>query len=201
MSSRLSPSVGTTSRERREVAEGGVAEEGRETVAEDAFGDDLVPVDVRAERRLRVVDVEQAEPLEPDPRVELAERLLERARVGDVDSRGPPVAGVEADAEPRVRVERVEEGGELRHRAADRAARAGGVLEAEPEPVRRQLEQVAERGRDRSRPPPRSRSRGASRRGRRRRRRRSRVRSPSSRRARRTTCARISASRLARLTR
>ncbi len=55
------------------------------------------------------------------------------------------MTGVEADAQARVAVERVAESGELRDRAADRATRAGGVLEAEPELVGRQLEKVAKR--------------------------------------------------------
>ena len=70
------------------------------------------------------------------------------AGVGDVDARRVPVAGVEAEPEPRVMVERVVDRGELVGRAADRAAGAGRVLHQQPEVVGRQLEQLAERGND-----------------------------------------------------
>ena len=55
-----------------------MAEEGREPVADEAVGHELVPVAVRAERRLRVVHVQDAEPVEPDARVEIVERVVER---------------------------------------------------------------------------------------------------------------------------
>ena len=45
-------------------------------------------------------------------------------------------------------VERIAENRELGHRAADRAACAGGVLHTEPEVVGGQLEELAERRRD-----------------------------------------------------
>jgi hypothetical protein len=119
-----------------------VAEEGGEAVPEDAAGDDVVAVAVGAERCLRVVHVQHPHALQPDACVEIAERRRERLHPGDVDARCPPVAGVEADAEPRVGVEHVEERGELGHGAADRAARPGRVLEAEPQLVGRELEEL-----------------------------------------------------------
>ena len=64
------------SRAPRQLAERRVAEERREPVAEDAVGDDLVAVTVRPERRLRVVHMEEPEPLEPDALVELVEGFL-----------------------------------------------------------------------------------------------------------------------------
>ena len=77
--------------------------------------------------------------------VDVRERLRRPRRVGDVDAGDEPVARVEADAEPRVAVEGVDEGGELVDRAAHRPSRAGGVLEDEPESLVRELEQLAER--------------------------------------------------------
>ena len=53
------------------------------------------------------------------------------------------MARVHANSEPRVPVQRVAERGELRNRAADGAARTRGVLEAEPEIVGRELEELA----------------------------------------------------------
>ena len=107
-------------------------EEGAEALAELALEHVRVPVAVRAERRRRVVDVQRAQPVEPDPVVDLGERRRHGVRIADVDSRDVEVAGVEADAEPRVAVERVDERRELVDRAADRAAGAGRVLEQEP---------------------------------------------------------------------
>ncbi len=48
--------------------------------------DELVPVAIRAERRLGVVDVQDADPVEPDTRVEVCECSVESVRVRDVDS-------------------------------------------------------------------------------------------------------------------
>ncbi len=86
-------------------------------------------VEVRPERRRRVVDVQAAQPVEPDAAVELGNRRVERRGVGDIDARGPPVAGVEADTESRVTVDGVDERGELVERAADRATGARAVLQ------------------------------------------------------------------------
>ena len=57
------------------------------------------------------------------------------------------MARVEADPEPGVAVEPVEERDELVERAADRPARAGGVLHQEPR-CRAALEDLAHRGAD-----------------------------------------------------
>ena len=125
-----------------------MAEEGCEPVADEALADELVAIAIRAERCLRVVHVEDAEAVEPDRGVELLERGVERGGIGHVDAGGPPVAGVETDAEPRVAIRRVRERGELGDRPADRPACTGGVLHAEPEVVGRQLEELAKRGLD-----------------------------------------------------
>ena len=76
-------------------------------------------------------------------RVDLVQCVVEHLGIGDVDARCPPVTGVEADAQPPMPVERVAESSELTDGATDRSAGARGVLEAEPEVVGRQLEQVA----------------------------------------------------------
>ena len=89
---------------------------------------------------LGVVDVEALEPIQADAAVELAERRVQGDLVGDVDTGHPPVARVQADPEARMPVEAVEDRRELVDRPADRAARAGRVLEHEPEPVVGQLE-------------------------------------------------------------
>ncbi len=49
-----------------------MSEEGREAVPEEAPRDNVVAVAVRAERCLRVVDMEDSKALEADARVELA---------------------------------------------------------------------------------------------------------------------------------
>ena len=79
-------------RDRRKAGEGGVAEEGREPVADEPPADELVAVAVRAERRLRVVHVQDAEPIEPDARVEIGERVVERGR-GRRRRRRTPTSG------------------------------------------------------------------------------------------------------------
>ena len=121
-----------------------MGEERRHPVTDLPRAERGVAIAVRAEGCVRIVDVETAQPIEPDRVVELAECRVERDGIGDVDAGDPPVARVEADPEPRVPLEGVEDRRQLGDRAAHRAARAGGVLQHEPEPVVRQLEQLAE---------------------------------------------------------
>ncbi len=83
----------------REPLEPRVGEEDSEPFAHQSFADVVVPVAVRAERRLRVVDVEGAQTVEPDPVVDLGEQAIECVRIGDVVSGRVQVARVEADAE------------------------------------------------------------------------------------------------------
>ena len=118
-----------------------------ETVADEPLPDELVAVAVRAERRRRVVDVQNAKALEPDLLVEVAEGGVERFLVGHVD----PDAHQwhESMQTPRrMAADGVGERGKLVDRAPDRPAGACGVLDAQPEPVSRQLEELAHRGRD-----------------------------------------------------
>ena len=90
--------------------------------------------------------VEDSQPLEPHPSIEVVDCRFERASVRDVDTRRPPVARIEAEAETRVSTEGVGQRGELGDRAADRAAGAGCVLHAEPELVGGQLEELRTAG-------------------------------------------------------
>src|SRR2546430_11584154 len=82
-----------------------MAEEDTQLLAEEALADVVVPVTVRAERRLRVVHVQGAEAVEADLPVELPEHCVERGAVGDVVARHIEVARVEADAEVWMAVE------------------------------------------------------------------------------------------------
>jgi hypothetical protein len=115
--------------DRRQALNARIREEGAEPFAHQALEDVGVPVAVRAELGSRVVEVEAAQTVEADALVDLVEGRGEDRRVGDVDSRHPQVAGVQAEAEARVAVEAVDEDGELVHGAADRPAGSGRVLE------------------------------------------------------------------------
>jgi hypothetical protein len=117
-----------------------VTEERRHALPDRALPERRVAVAVRAEADLGVVDVQAAEPVEPDPLVEIVDSRVEGGAVGHVDARHPPVARIEADAEAGVCVEPVDDRRELVHRAADRASGAGGVLQHQPEAVVRQLQ-------------------------------------------------------------
>ena len=159
----------------REALDARVREEDRELLPSWPLADVRVAVAVRPELGGRVVDVEAAEAVEPDPLVELRRASSRGRPVGDVDARDPEVAGVEAEPQRA-------DGGraastrsrELVDRAADRPARAGGVLDQEPGWVSAAPSASVEaRGRP-ARGRPRTRRRGVSRRGGRRRRPRSR---------------------------
>src|SRR4029078_5137884 len=79
-----------------------VPEEDRHPLADQAVAGVVVPVAVRAERRLRVVRVQAAQSVEADVAVELLQHAVELGPVGDVVARRPEVARVEADAEALV---------------------------------------------------------------------------------------------------
>ena len=55
-----------------------MTEECREPVADEPLADELVAIAVRAERRLRVVHVEDSQPLEPHPSIEVVDCRFER---------------------------------------------------------------------------------------------------------------------------
>ena len=97
--------------QRRQTLQLLVAEKDRELVADQTVTDVVVPVAVRPERRLRVVHVQAAEPVEADRIVELAEHAVELGALRDVVPRGEEVAGVETDPEARMPIQRVEKRG------------------------------------------------------------------------------------------
>src|SRR4051812_7209062 len=100
-------------------------EEHSELLAELPLEDVRVPVAVRAEGRGGVVDVQSLQPVEADRGLQLVEAGVQSGRVGHIYAGHPEVAGVEADAEPRVPSHPLVDRGELLDRAADRAARPG----------------------------------------------------------------------------
>src|SRR5205823_8462556 len=123
-------------------------QEHAELLAELALEDVRVPVAVRAERGGGVVDVQRAKPVEADPGVELVEARVELGRVGHVDAGHPEVAGVEADAEPRMPLEPLPDRRELRDRATDRPAGARRVLHQQPCLLGAELQHLLQRGND-----------------------------------------------------
>jgi hypothetical protein len=92
---------------RRQALQLRVTEEGAELLPDQPLEHVRVPVAVRAEGRLGVVDMQRAEPSEADPGVELVEQRVERAAVGDVVAGDPQVARVQADADAGVPVQSV----------------------------------------------------------------------------------------------
>ena len=97
----------------REALQLRVSEEDRELVAHQAVADVVVPVAVRAERRLGVVGMECTEAIQADPVVEVGEQGVENDGIGDVDARHEQMAGIEANTEPLVSPECVHDQHEL----------------------------------------------------------------------------------------
>ena len=91
--------------------------------ADRARADRRVPVAGRAAGVQRVVGVHQAEPAGADGGDQRVEGRGHPARHGEVVPGRPGVAGVEADAEPRVAVQRGEVGPEVLDRGGQRPAR------------------------------------------------------------------------------
>ncbi len=81
----------------------------------------------------------------PIARVELANELVDLRADPHVVARGVQVARVEADPEPRVSVEPVDQRRQLLERAADRAAGAGRVLDQQPRIALAALEDLRQR--------------------------------------------------------
>src|SRR4051812_35301879 len=119
--------------------------EDAELLAEHTVADVVVAVAIRSERRLRVVHVERAQPVEPDLLVDLGEHLVELRARRDVVTGDVEVARVEADAQPLVLSERRVERGQLVDRTSDRVACARRVLDQEPGRVRAPLQHVEKR--------------------------------------------------------
>jgi hypothetical protein len=90
-------------------------DEDTEALAHEPGQDAVVPVAVRAERSLRVVDVEAAEPIEADARVDLSEQPVEGGLVRDVIARRVQMAAVEAEPEAGMPTEPLDDRRELVH--------------------------------------------------------------------------------------
>src|SRR3954468_15709012 len=98
----------------RHVAGRRVPEQLGERVDADQTATDVgVPVSAGAERVLRVVGMDQAEPPTTDGPDERVERRAHATRLGQVVNGRPGVGGVEADTEPWVVLERLEQWREI----------------------------------------------------------------------------------------
>ncbi len=103
-----------------QAGEAGVVEEHAEGFQADlSLTDVLVPVDTRAERLLRVVEVEGTDVIEADEALDLSRQPLVAVTGPDVVAGGKDVAGVDADADALAVVEAVEDRSELFDRAAE----------------------------------------------------------------------------------
>jgi hypothetical protein len=90
-----------------------------------------VAVAARAERRLRVVHVQAAQPPQADDPHVAVDHLGELVGRRDVEARREHVAGVEAQAEASVAAGELDQLAQLLERASEGAAGAGRVLEQE----------------------------------------------------------------------
>src|SRR3954471_5424488 len=97
--------------------------------ADETAADVGVPVAPRAEWVLRVVGVDQAEAPATDRPDERVERRAHASRFREVMAGRPRVAGVEADSEPGVVLERVEQCREIVDRRGERLTTARGRLD------------------------------------------------------------------------
>jgi len=114
------------------------AKQGAEAgIPDGAAADVLVMVDVRSGGGAAVVEVYKAKSGEAHKGVELAERPADAARSVESVAGGVSVAGVEADADPVIPVEEIEEICEIAPFAAHLGSSAGGVLEQEIDPIGR----------------------------------------------------------------
>jgi len=110
---------------RRQPLQLRVAEEDAHAFGDLTLAEVRMTVAVRVERRAGVVHVECPQSIEANALLDLVHADVQRRAVRHVDARDPEVAGVEADAEPRVSIEAVHEDCELVHGAADRPAGPG----------------------------------------------------------------------------
>ena len=161
--------------QRRQALEARLGQEGRAAArAELAVAGRRVAVAVRAERRLRVVHVQAAQPVEPDERHAVVDHLARACRPCGCRSRWP--AGGSESRQTPIRLSpprQLDQVAQLVEGAAERVAGAGGVLEQQAAASRTRR---APRGtpRRRARAPRRAARRRSSRDGSPRRRRRSR---------------------------
>ena len=96
---------------------------------DESFADMLVPIDSTAARLLRVVAMEDVEPIEADDALERLERVVVAGRVSDVVSGCEQVAGIEADADPGRAIEMRQDRGQMLESMPDGASLPCGVLE------------------------------------------------------------------------
>ena len=126
---RFSPGVSSTQGSR--WMPGGREERGASRLAELARADVRVPVAVGAERGLGVVEVQRADAPGAELAPGLGEHRAHPPRRADVIAAGEQVAGVQAHAQALAAAGGLQQRRELRQRAAERAAGAGGVLEVQ----------------------------------------------------------------------
>ncbi len=101
----------------------------------------LVAIGSRSAPRRRIVQVDEPEPVEPDPPIERLEEVVDRRRIGHVDPGPPRVRGVQAEPHgPVVEPGRVDSGsdaGELVDVDAHPEPTAGRVLQDDERKSRR----------------------------------------------------------------
>src|ERR1051326_7252953 len=113
-----------------EAPEARVVEDEAEGVDADfSLADVLMPVDARAERLLRVVEVERADLADAGVAVDLVDDALPSVARADVVAGGEDVAGVDADADALFVVDEGDDPPPLLQRAAEARALARGSLE------------------------------------------------------------------------
>src|SRR5205807_1779140 len=114
----------------RDAAEARVVEDKGERIAADGpFADVLVAVDARAERFLRVIEMKRADLLDADVALHLVDHPLPALARADVVTGGEDVAGVDADANARLVIDRLNDPPQLLERAADARALPGRGLQ------------------------------------------------------------------------
>src|SRR4051812_18657456 len=100
--------------EHRRLPEPPVVDEAAERLEADVpFADVRVPIDAAAERLLRIVHMEGAQPGEPDCTTEPLERRGVAFRGGQVVPGREQMTGIEADAEPAVAAHQLDDRREL----------------------------------------------------------------------------------------
>src|SRR3954452_937659 len=84
-----------------------------------AVADVLMPIDARAERLLRVIEMKRADVFDSDVRFERIDRPLVIVAIAKLVSRGEDVAGIETDADALLVVNERDDAPELLERAAE----------------------------------------------------------------------------------
>src|SRR5881392_1607564 len=83
-----------------------------------AVADVLMPIDARAERLFRIVEVKRADVGDADVLIERLDRSLVIVTVAELVSRGEDVAGVETDADALLVIDERDDASQLFERAA-----------------------------------------------------------------------------------